>query len=435
MSYRGLKALLLACSGIGVLLAATADANAGGFAVREQSAFGQGSSFAGVAAGGDLSSMFWNPATMTQVPGIQTETSVAAIFPYAANSVGAGSTLGILGGTGDTADDALVPSSYASWQVNPKLWLGYSFNAPFGLSVGLPRMWAGRDYGAGDSHLRTYNATPSFAYKINDWISVGAGVQIQFAQAGLAKGVTLPGPTFVQSNLSGDGWAAGFTAGFTLTPTPNTSIGVGYRSGLDQKINGSLNFTGALAGFSNNDVNTTIKLPGTLSAGLRQKLTPQFTLLGTVEWTDWSRIGTSSVNTTVLGTPVTIPFNYSDGWLFSVGYEYQWNDQLTVRGGVGYEKSPITDDVRIPLLPDNDRYWLSVGSTYKVSRALSLDFAYSHLFVKDTPINVGPGHSSFDGVTYNGTVDSHVDIVSLALKYRWDAPAAAPAMPGYYKAK
>ena len=71
MSYRGVKSLLLACSGVGALLAATVDANAGGFALREQSAYGQGSSFAGVAAGGSLSSMFWNPATMTQVPGIQ----------------------------------------------------------------------------------------------------------------------------------------------------------------------------------------------------------------------------------------------------------------------------------------------------------------------------------------------------------------------------
>ena len=35
---------------------------AGGFAIREQSAYGQGSSFAGIAAGGSLSSMFWNPA-------------------------------------------------------------------------------------------------------------------------------------------------------------------------------------------------------------------------------------------------------------------------------------------------------------------------------------------------------------------------------------
>ncbi len=91
MSYRSVKALLLACSGIGVLLAATADANAGGLAVREQSAYGQGSSFAGIAAGGDLSGMFWNPAVMTQFAGMQSSSSYTGIFPYSANTPGAGS--------------------------------------------------------------------------------------------------------------------------------------------------------------------------------------------------------------------------------------------------------------------------------------------------------------------------------------------------------
>jgi long-chain fatty acid transport protein len=87
--------------------------------------------------------------------------------------------------------------------------------------------------------------------------------------------------------------------------------------------------------------------------------------LATIEWTNWSRIGSSVVS----GAPVptTLPFQYEDGWLFSLGAEYQWTEQLAVRGGVGYEKSPITDDVRIPLLPDNDRYWLSAGGTYKLT--------------------------------------------------------------------
>src|SRR5665811_1673801 len=132
MSFRGLKAVLLACSGIGVLLAATADANAGGLAVREQSAWGQGSSFAGVAAGGSLSAMFWNPATMTQIPGIQSESVLSGILPYSANTPTSAAGLGTslaLGGTGNVAHAAIVPSSYYSYQFNDKLWLGLSVNS------------------------------------------------------------------------------------------------------------------------------------------------------------------------------------------------------------------------------------------------------------------------------------------------------------------
>jgi long-chain fatty acid transport protein len=407
-------------SALGLLMAATAAANAGGFAIREMSSYGQGSSYAGVAAGGDLSTMFWNPATLTQVPGIQAEAVATGVFPYAANTPGAGTFAPalLLGGTGNTADDAFVPSGYFSYQINPKLWLGASINAPFGLSVNFPTGWAGGQYAAGSTSLKTYNFTPSIAYRINDMISVGVGVQVQYAKADLNHCVTAPcGLGAPLAELSGNGWAYGFTAGVTLTPTPTTTIGLGYRSALDQKIDGSL----AISGIGTASASTTINLPDTVSLGLRQRFTSRWTGLATVEWTNWSRIGTSNVAAGAFST--TLPFQYQDGWLFSVGAEYQWNDRLAVRGGVGYEISPITDDVRIPLLPDNDRTWLSVGATYKVTNALSLDFAYSHLFVKDTSIDISSTTNPwYTGVAYVGTVASHIDIVSVALKYRFDAP-------------
>lgn len=436
MSFRGLKSVLLACSGAAVLIAASTAANAGGFALREQSAYGQGTSFAGVAAGGSLSSMFWNPATITQMPGIQSESVLSGIVPSSSNTP-TGGTSAALGGTGNIAHPALVPSSYYSWQFNQKLWLGLSVNAPYGLTETFPDSWAGRDYGAGGSHLTTYNATPTIAYKINDWISVGAGVQIQYGDATLTKGF---GTTATwQTSISGSGWGYGFTGGITLTPTPTTTVGLGYRSAVNQKLNGTLLVPSAVAANSTpGSVSTTVNLPDVVSLGLRQKLTSQWTGMATVEWSNWSRIGTSAIlqpnGTPALifnGTsavPATIPFQYKDGWFFSLGAEYQWSPQLALRAGVAYEKSPITDQVRIPVLADNDRTWLSIGASYQVSPKIGLDFAYSHLFVKSTPINITDAtNPNFNGaVTYSGTVNSQIDIISVALKYRWDGPASGP---------
>jgi len=432
MSFRGVKAVLLACSGIGVLLAATADANAGGFALREQSAFGQGSSFAGVAAGGSLSAMFWNPATMTQVPGLQSESVLSGIMPYSAHTP----TSGNLIGTGDTAIDALVPSAYFSWQIRPNMWIGLSVNSPYGLSTTFSDAWAGKNY-AESSSLKTYNATPSFAYQLNNWLSIGAGVQIQYMKADVGFGL----PTGAGSilNIDGNGWGYGFTAGVTVTPTPTTTIGLGYRSAINQKLNGSLNITGLLSASSNGNVSTTVNLPDVVTLGIRQRVTPQWTLLGTVEWTNWSRIGTSVLTSN--GAPVivgplavTLPFQYQDGWFFSAGAEYQWTDQLMVRGGVGFERSPVTDQVRMPLVPDNDRTWLSAGATYQYTKKLSFDLAYSHIFVKSTSINIDASNPWFGvGGGYTGDISSHVDIISVAMKYRWDNPAPAPTSTLYHK--
>jgi len=423
--------LRIGCAGAALGLAVSA-AHAGGFALREQSAYGQGASYAGIAAGGALSSMYYNPATMTQVPGIQSESVLSGIMAYSANNVGAGSTSAALGGTGDTAKDALVPSGYFSWQINPKLWLGLSVNSPFGLQVTFPDSWAGRNF-AGTSGIKTYNAAPTIAYELTNWLSIGAGVQIQYAKADFSQGLTgAPGPQLI---LSGHGWGYGFTAGVTVRPTPTTTIGIGYRSRIDQPIDGTMNVPAVIPFSTPGDINTTLRLPDTVTASLRQILTPQWTLLATVEWANWSRIGTANIYQTngssalVGGTAVGIPFNYSDGWFYSAGAEYKWTDALTVRGGIGYEKSPVTDAVRLPSVPDNNRVWTSIGASYQLTPKISVDAAYSHLFIMDTSIH----DTNTAGAVYNGTVDSHIDIVSVGLHYRWDDPAPVRKTTMYVK--
>jgi long-chain fatty acid transport protein len=433
MSRRGWASFLRTTSALGLLAIASTQAIAGGFAVHEQSVYGQGTSFAGIAAGGALSSMFWNPATMTQFVGKGLEVGASALFPYAKNTPLPGSTLfgtPFGGGTFDTGNDALLVNGYFTYQFTPNLWLGMSLNSPFGLSASFPDLWAGRDYGANSSKLVTYNAAPSVAYRFNDWISVGIGAQIQYAKTTFNKGATLPGPTFADVTLHGDGWAYGLTAGVTLTPTPTTTIGLGYRSALNQDIDGFLLATGPLAPFSNGSINTTVNLPDTVSLGVRQRVTPQLTLLGTAEWSNWSRIGTSNIlqasgaPATIGGVPVAIPFQYQDGWFFALGGEYQWSDRLTLRAGAAYEISPIDDRVRIPLVPDNDRVWASIGASWQVWKGFSFDLAYSHIWVRDPSINITAvsGNPSFDGVNYIGTVNAHVDVLSLAMVYRWGAP-------------
>src|SRR3974377_1326155 len=459
MSVRGLRALLLACGSLGVLIAASPAANAGGLAIREQSAYGEGTSYAGVAAGGDLSTMFWNPAVMTQFAGIQSSSTYAGILPYSSHSPSPGNTyFGSLaapqGGTGNTSNAALVPGTTFSYQINQNLWVGLSFNSPFGLSVSFPENWVGRDYGASYSNLTTYNVTPSVPYRINDWISIGAGMQIQYANLAFQHGLSAvvqpfpPIPFFglaaspVDAKLSANGWGYGFTAGVTFTPQPATAIGLGYRSAIDQKFSGTLTLPPpALGGPGALPANLTVNAPSILSLGLRQRIDPQWTLLGTVEWTNWNRIGTSVISTPLPPSPfLTLPFQWKDGWLFSIGAEYKASDRLSLRTGFGYEISPVTDQVRFPIIPDNDRFWASIGASYQIWRGLVANLAYSHIFFRTPSINISAasGNPWFatsitsanpSGVAYIGSVQSHVDILSIGVAWRWDEVLGAGAGP------
>jgi long-chain fatty acid transport protein len=429
-------AALLASAAVLIPMAAI-EANAGAFGLREQSTVGQGDAFAGVAAGGALSSMFWNPATMTQTPGFGLEGDGTGILANVDQHALAGSTLLPLGfgGAGDTGSPALLFSGYSTWQVSPNLWIGLSTNSPFGLSTSFPDSWAGRNYALGSS-LMTYNATPSVALRINDWLSVGLGVQLQYGRADVNLGLTPIPPTHV--NLNGTGWGFGMTAGVTVTPGPNTTIGVGWRSAVDQKIDGTLNVGAPIPFSTPGAVNTTLDLPDIVSVGIRHRFDERWTVMGTAEWTNWSRIGTSLVSqgaggpALIGGSPVALPFQFRDGWFYSVGAEYVVDAKTTLRGGVGYEISPITDRVRIPLLPDNDRTWLSVGASYKMLPNFIMDIGYSHIWVKDSNINISAtsGNPWFSGVNYVGNASASINIYSVGFRYMFNAPPppVAPLM-------
>jgi long-chain fatty acid transport protein len=439
MSYRSLKSVLLACSGAAVLVAASTAANAGGFAVREQSAYGQGSSFAGIAAGGSLSSMFWNPSTMTQFQGKAFEIDGTAIIPKASQSyttstlaAGAGGfNPAYLNGVDNSGQAAAVPASYSSYQLTDKIWLGMSVNSPFGLAVQFPGAWAGAGY-AQNSSIKTINASPSIAYKFSDMISVSVGAQVQYMSVSYNQ---LTGAVpFNNLVIGGAGMGYGFTLGATITPLPGTVIGIGYRSAINQKINGSLTTSSTIPGTSVGSVNTTLNLPDQLSLGLRQRLNQNWTLLAGFEFANWARIGTATIAqpngapATLGGAPIQLPFQYSNSYFYSLGGEYAWTEATTLRAGIAYEKSPITDGVRTPRLPDNDRMWYSIGASYKspAIRGLSFDFGYSFIDVKNTPINISAtsGNPWFNSTgTYIGSVSSNIHIVSISARYQWDAPA------------
>jgi long-chain fatty acid transport protein len=94
-----------------------------------------------------------------------------------------------------------------------------------------------------------------------------------------------------------------------------------------------------------------------------------------------------------------------------------------LRSGIGYEISPITDQVRGPRLPDNDRLWASVGLSWKIAPFMRFDLAYTHLWVKDPNINItaASGNPLFiSPLAYVGTVDAQTDLISGSFVVRFD---------------
>jgi long-chain fatty acid transport protein len=389
-------------------------AQAGGFALREQSAYGQGMSFAGIAAGGSLSSMFWNPATLSAVEKFQSESVINGILPNVDVDLDPIPAFGFGGSDeGDVAQSALVPASYYAYRLNQQVVLGLGLNAPFGLVTKYENDSILRTFGvAGTSKIYTLNANPAAAYQVNDWLSVALGAQIQYIDLHYTS-QALPGFGGVGS-LDGDDIGVGLTAGIQITPAAGTEIGLGYRSRIDHELEGDLELRG---GASLEVEAKDFDLPDMVTIGLRQSLTDRIRVSGGAEWSNWSRF--ESVQLSGGGGEQQLDFDYEDGWFFSVGAEFDLTQKLTLRGGIGYELSPLDDDTRTFRLPDNDRLWLSAGASYKPNDRWTFDAGYSFIQSEDTDIlSVAEGGPDANG-PFSGEADSHVHIISIGLKRKF----------------
>ena len=433
--------VLRACCALSALLAFTSGAEAGGFAVREQSAEFQGASFAGNAAsGGGLSGMFWNPAVAAYAPaGIYNESHYSGIFGHVTmtgdTTSALGTSVGLPQSSGNVAVPALVPSTYASYRLDDRLVLAISINSPFGLKTEPSnRTWSGQTF-VRTSEIKTYNFAPTLAYKLMPTVSIGVGVQIEHMVGRLKSASAVAGPTADQNTIiKGDDTAFGFTAGINWTPTEATSIGLGYRSSINHNLQGTISRPGSsiptLAGGSS--IQASLNTPETVSLSMRHALTDRLTVLATGEWSNWSRVEKLDIvcHANVPGgagfcaagngfNATSLPLGWNDGWMFALGGEYQFSDHLKLRTGFAYEISPIQDaTARTQRVPDVDRIWASAGATYKWSDKVAFDLGYSHIF--------GIGNSDIDrttgsGATFQhfiGKVDSSADIVSASMKIK-----------------
>jgi len=410
----------------------TGAAYGSGFQLMEQNASGLGNAYAGQAAAAEnASTVFFNPAGMTRLPGRQAAVVLNAIRPEAKFSNAGGSTapLGLPspgGNGGDAGGWAAVPNAYLSWQVMPQLWLGLGVSVPFGLKTEYDPGWVGR-FQSQDSEIKTIDVNPSIAFKVSDALSLGAGVSYQRAEVKVDRSVILVPPFESRTHIDIDDGQWGFNLGVLVNLGANTRIGLTYRSAMDYDLTGSVAFTNVpLVGTATNGVRAKAELPDTISWAIAHAFDPRWELLGDITYTRWSKIKAVPLVTTS-GSPIvpaagvtldTFNFQFKDSYRIGVGANYRWSDNFILKLGAAYDRSPVEDRFRTTFLPDSDRTWLAVGGKYRMSKQATLDFGYAHLFVKDGSINQQRGVAALPlQGNVIGNYDNQVDIVSVQLTY------------------
>ncbi len=403
MSIKKNALATVALTGIAV---AVSSAYAAGFQLTEQSSLGLGRAYAGAGVvGDDLSAAHYNPAGMTLLPGTQIQAGSVYIevdAPFTGKDTTAF-------GQGQTVKDngrfkgQAIPHGYITHQVNDQTWLGLAMTVPFGMGTENKKDWAFAEAG-NESMVMTIDINPSIAYKVNDFISIAAGLSIQYAKAELGKRALHPiaGAMNRMGDLYGkvkaDSWDWGYNLGIMIQPTETLRFGLSYRSAIEHNAEGDFTLSGTtLANFGGSltmgDAEVYVKTPDTVYFTGTWEATQDLRLSGLVRWAKWSnfkRLDIYSDSTAALGGMMGLPMEagkpvsesehkWDDTWLFSLGADYRLNNEWTVRGGIAYETGAIDAQYRTATIPDADRVWFTLGATYNYSKQMQFDFGAAYL--------------------------------------------------------
>jgi long-chain fatty acid transport protein len=391
-----------------VILSAPIAAQAAGFALIEQSASGMGNAFAGGGAiAEDASTIFFNPAGMTYIEGTQLVGAIHLIKPTV-DFNGSISGTGKAGGDGgDAGDLSIAPNFYYKRDLTNTVKFGLGINAPFGLKTEYDSTWMGR-FQAIKSEVKTININPAIAFKLNDQLSVGAGISAMWAKAELTRAFNLGGPSAETTvKIKGDDWGFGFNLGAIYQATADTRLSVAYRSKVNQHLEGDS--TSPLITALNTNVTAAITLPETFAASAFSKLNDTWDLMGDVTWTRWGQFKELRVDFANTVPDSVTQENWSNTLRYSIGANYHYSEDIKLRAGLAYDEEAISDQFRTARIPGNDRKWVSLGANWKVSPSSSIDVGYAHLFISDASINKNEGTGNG---TLTGTYDGSVDILS-----------------------
>jgi long-chain fatty acid transport protein len=358
--------------------------------------------------------IYYNPAGITQLDGLNVQLGSYAISfqaDYTSES-----------GASHESDDTLqpVPHFFATWK--PKsgpFTLGLGTYAPYGLGVKYDDDVPFRTV-AKEGVIKYFTVNPVVALQLTRTLSVAAGPTVNVAQVALERGIFARGDHF---RFEGEGAAIGFTAGILWQPSPQHSFGLKYHSPTSIEFSGVSDVK--TKGFSvatpfgpldipgnrfQEDARADLDFPQFIVAGYSFRPTPLWNIELNVDWTDWDQLETVTLRGGRRTGRAPIAFNYVSSFIYEAGITRHFEGGYHVSAGYAFSENSVPESSFTPIVPDSDRHILGVGFGRKTDR-WSWSVAYQFLCGPDRDIEVG---TEVDG-SYQAT--GHAFTLSAALRY------------------
>lgn len=452
---------------LGGLMAAAGSVQAGGFATPTYGAQGWGRAFGGGSLfQNDPSAAFNNPAAMAFIDRNVAELTVnyarinikykGTEKDYAGNAPQlvdpdtlAGTPNDNKGGQGGFT--AWVPTGFAVMPIGDRFAFGLSQVVPMGARTTWDSDWIGRDF-AVDTRIETVGLTGALSFKVNDQFSIGGGAIVQHTKGFVSQNIDLYSAAAVSPiglqfpsgvghsliRVKVDNTSVGWFGGLAWKPTDKDTLGLAYHAKIKNKLEGKYNIyadplsqsliEGGLPGLAypgldlklnGANASTQLDVPANATIDWVHQFSDRFSLGASVMWTQWSSFKALTLKSDG-NQIVSIPYNYKDAWMVSLGGDYKLTNDLTVRAGVATDQTPTRNSTRDPRIPDGDRIFTSLGFGYKVRAipGLGIDGSYSHQFVEKAKLQTH-NQDRLGAATLDGKADAYGDVVSMAISYEF----------------
>lgn len=452
------KTIATACAGLGTLLAIS-PAFAQGYYVDEQSALRLGDAFSGGAASAsDASAAYYSPAAMLLVRD-ELAINLAAISVRSELKGSAETGDGSIPINGEAAEaDNLdfLPTLYFVRSLSEGFSAGAFINAPYATGTDFGDDSIAR-YQTTESEITGIDAGLSLAFRVHEKVSIGGSIIAQYMNAKTALAVNTAAlclgaeaagdlgpytcnslginPAELGNNtydgsfvMEGHNTAFGFSLGTLVEFTPNSRLGLNYRTRIAHELTGSatVEFPAAASGFTG-----LAGLENTKADGRVQLVTPEsanisyfhqlgdLSLQADASWTKWSRfdkLQVESNNSTVAALAAEPQvYDWSESQRFALGANYKLSPQLTLRGGFAMDMTPIDKDKTKIDFAFDDYKAISLGMSYGLTEAMTLDVGYQHTLTQKRDIDQNDLLTA--GARLHGEVTTEVN--SFAAGLRW----------------
>ena len=399
----------------------------GGFMIPHQTARGLSLSGAVTAGVNDASSVYYNPAALSEVDGN--------------NILGSGSYVGLFNrveNSGRSAvnkhDDNFIASLFANYHIpHTNLSVGLGTYTPFGLGTtyesGFTRFAARR------AELKTIFVTPAISWHPNRYLSVGAGASFVHASALFSRSLCFnsiactssPGTAESTLRLTGTDNAFGYNVGVLIKPADKWKLGFTYRGQTDLRFDDAdVKLGGVLAGTPKITAKVQpLPLPAVINAGVAWQINDFWGAEFVYEYARWSAF--KNLRATFLSGPLpgfNLPQDWKNTSTLRLGTHYVLNKNFELRGGIAVEETPIPSRTQNPAVPDADKLALNAGVGY-IWEQFSFEVGYQALFYKTRHItNSELEGTPATGVPFNGApgrdkYETFTNFVTLSVGYKF----------------